>query len=294
MSAFTGAARDRPLPSFDRVPLSMFYPSRDTYGTYEKPLAYFHGCHAGFINVTGEGIPGIRFLETLGYDLIVPKQGCCGLPKLSSNDTAGAERDAEEFVKAFLPLAERGIPIVTTCPSCAYYLREGLPLVVEKDVAEKIAPMIYEINELIADDLDKEDAPKLVLPEPMRAALHVPCHTARIEADDKLRRVLNKIEGLYIVELTDECCGMGGGWGLKNPNAEQSKELGRERAREIVVKNVDAIITPCGMCTLQLGSLTKLRTIHPIELLDEALRVGKGLKPTNRGLRKTAKTNPPE
>jgi len=279
LAGLTGAAPDRPLPSFNRVPLSKFYPARDTYRTYEKPLAYFHGCHAGFINVAGEGIPGIRLLEGLGYDLIVPRQGCCGLPKLSSNDSAGAKKDADEFVKAFLPLAERGVPIVTTCPSCAHYLHEALPLLVEEDIAAKITPLIYEINELLVKDFDKPDAPRLVLPVPLRAALHISCHEALLGADSALRSVLGRIKGLELVELTDECCGMGGGWGLKQTHAAASKELGRKRAREIASKYVDAIITPCGMCALQLVDLTKIRAIHPVELLDEALQFGKKYKP---------------
>ena len=271
----TGAAPDRRLPSFNRVPLSKFYPARDTYGTYDKPLAYFHGCYAGYINVTGAGIPGIRLLEGLGYDLIVPRQGCCGLPKLSANDSAGAKKDAVEFMKSFLALAERGVPIVTTCPSCAHYLRETLPLLVEEDIAAKITPLIYEINELLMEDLDKPDAPQLVLPEPLRAALHVSCHESLLGVDKALRSVLGRIKGLEVVELADECCGMGGGWGLKRPNAWASKELGRKRAREIASKHVDAIITPCGMCALQLVDLTKIRTIHPVELLDQALQFGR-------------------
>ena len=279
LADLTGAAADRPLPSFNRVPLSKFYPARDTYGTYEKPLAYFHGCHAGFINVAGEGIPGIRLLEALGYDLIVPRQGCCGLPKLSSNDSAGAKKDADEFVKAFLPLAERGVAIVTTCPSCAYYLREALPLLVAADIAAKITLLVIDINELLIKDFDSPDAPQLVLPEPLRAALHIPCHTALQGGDEALHSVLGWIKGLELVELSDECCGMGGGWGLKRDNAAASKELGRKRAREIASKHVDAIITPCGMCALQLVDLTRIRTIHPVELLEEALQFGKKYKP---------------
>ncbi len=272
MESMTGTASDRPLPPFNRVPLSKFYPERDVYGTYDKPLAYFHGCNAGFVNVYGEGLPGIRLLESLGFDLIVPRQGCCGLPKMSSNDAGGAEKDAEEFVKGFLPLAERGVPIVMTCPSCVHYLREALPLLVDENDAAKIVPLIVDINELLLEELEKPGAPKLELPVPLRAALHVPCHTYKIDGEEALRKVLAKIKGLEVVELSDECCGMGGSWGLKKTNAGASKELGLERAREIKSKNVEAIITPCGMCALQLKDLAKLRTIHPVELLDEAVR----------------------
>jgi len=276
----TGASSKRPLPSFDKAPLSKFYPERDIYGTYEKPLAYFHGCNAGFINVGGEGLPGIRLLEELGYDLLVPEQGCCGLPKISANDVEGARADAKKFVKTFLPLAERGMAIVTTCPSCAHYLRDHLKHFIDKGTAEKLIPMIQDINELLVDELSRDDAPKLKLPVPMRAALHVPCHTSAMGGEDKLREVLKKIERLELVELSDNCCGMGGSWGIKRNNADKSIELGEERAWEIKTANVDTVITPCGMCSLQIGNLTKVKVIHPAQLLDEALRYAKEGKHT--------------
>ena len=274
----TGASAERPLPSFDKAPLSKFYPQRDLYGTYDNPLVYFHGCNAGFVNVSGEGLPGIRLLEELGFDLLVPEQGCCGLPKISTNDVDGAKEDAAAFVKTFLPFAERGIRIVTTCPSCAHYLRDHLKHFVDKETVEKITPMVYDINEILADELSRDDAPKLKLSEPMRAALHVPCHTAAMGGEEKLAEVLRKIEGLRLVELSDNCCGMGGSWGIKKDNDDKSVRLGEDRAREIKSKNVDAVITPCGMCSLQIGDLTRLRMIHPVQLLDEALRYGKESK----------------
>ena len=109
----------------------------------------------------------------------------------------------------------------------------------------------------------------------MRAALHVPCHTAAMGGEEKLAEVLKNIEGLRLVELSDNCCGMGGSWGIKKDNDDKSVRLGEDRAREIKSKNVDAVITPCGMCSLQIGDLTRLRTIHPVQLLDEALRYAK-------------------
>jgi glycerol-3-phosphate dehydrogenase subunit C len=65
----------------------------------------------------------IRVLESLGVDVDLPRQVCCGLPLQSNHDLDGALRRARQNLDTLHPWAERGLAIVGTSTSCTLSLK---------------------------------------------------------------------------------------------------------------------------------------------------------------------------
>ena len=71
------------------------------------------------------------------------------------------------------------------------------------------------------------------------------------------------------------CCGSAGIYNLLEP--EPARQLGKRKLHHITDVRPDVIATGNPGCTLQLLSVaaeegTKVRVVHPIELIDEAIR----------------------
>ena len=82
-----------------------------------RQVVFFHGCAANFYE-PGTAAEAVDVLEHNGLEVIVPKQGCCGLP-LQSN---GLYDDARAYVRRLAaqlaPYARAGHDIVATSTSC--------------------------------------------------------------------------------------------------------------------------------------------------------------------------------
>jgi glycolate oxidase iron-sulfur subunit len=84
---------------------------------------------------------------------------------------------------------------------------------------------------------------------------------------------------LFTPAESDICCGSAGIYNLVQP--EPAGALGERKARHIAALGPDIVATGNPGCTLQLAAASarlgyRWRIVHPIELLDEAIRgIGK-------------------
>ena len=81
------------------------------------PVVFFHGCAGGWFEVE-TSIKTVEVLEYLGYEVYVPKQGCCGLAKQSNGLFDGARKDVRKLCDA-LRSAGDDLVIVSSSGSCA-------------------------------------------------------------------------------------------------------------------------------------------------------------------------------
>ena len=112
----------------------------------------------------------------------------------------------------------------------------------------------------------------------LRVAYHDACHLAHAQGiRAEPRELLRQIPGVELVPFAEGelCCGSAGIYNLLEP--EPARQLGRRKLHHITDVRPDVIATANPGCTLQLLSVaaeegTKVRVVHPIELIDEAIR----------------------
>ena len=84
------------------------------------------------------------------------------------------------------------------------------------------------------------------------------------------------IPGVEIVEmkLSDECCGLGGPWGLTN-FYDLSVKMREDKIKSIIETEADITSSWCFGCMIQMRDglqqvQSDIKTKHPLELLGEA------------------------
>ena len=63
------------------------------------PVVFFSGCAGGFFEVETSK-KSIEVLEHLGYEVLVPRQGCCGLAQQSNGLFDGATPDRHGWLES--------------------------------------------------------------------------------------------------------------------------------------------------------------------------------------------------
>jgi len=314
MAAFGGIAPDAAMPRFARAPLPTGIaraaavpaetPNPKAEDSSAPRVAYFAGCFERF-NDSRTGRAAVQVLEALGCDVLVPEEHCCGLPRISAGDAAGALADLRYNLDRLTPLVEDGYTITSGCPSCVLALREDYVDLTGNDChAALVAAATRDLHDLLealfarqggqtfacsnrgpADAVAAPSAgasgrvPQAACPPVLRGdfwrgkrlAYHAPCHLRAAGRGDQPQRLLEKVLGIEFVVSNATCCGMGGTFGLKAAHRDLSRAIAQETFDRIMAAKPDAVVTPCGMCRTQLAAGTGLPAYSPAELLAAAL-----------------------
>ena len=197
-----------------------------------------------------------RALSAAGFDVVVPRQGCCGA--LSAH--AGRAREAERFTARLRDAFADVDTIVVNSSGCGSHLKErGLPAL--------------DLTEALADAALPEVHP-LELTVAYQDSCHMR-HAQRLPA--AWRPLLERIPGVCVVEPAEQdlCCGSAGIYNVTQPAA--ARELGDRKAARVLATGADALASANPGCLVQVAQALEragrpLPSLHPVELLDAAIR----------------------
>jgi len=269
-----GVGRRAAVPRFHRRRLAEGV-ERPAAGEPVRRVAYFAGCFELF-NEPQIGRAAMRVLQALGCEIVVPEQRCCGIPKICAGDAEGALADRRFNLDVLAPLADAGYVVASGCPSCVLTLtEEWLQLDEADERAGRVAEATRDVHTLVEELAAEGDGPLATSAESpwrmRRLAYHAPCHLRAAGRGDQPKRLLERLLGLEFVLANEECCGMGGTYGLKARHAETSEAIARPVLERIGGSGAEALVTSCGMCRTQLAAGTGLPVLHPMEVLADAL-----------------------
>src|SRR5216683_2555000 len=224
------------------------------------------------------GLAAAEVLERHGARVVFPEdQTCCGQPMANAGSLEDARPLAEKFLRVF------GGHRYVVCPSgsCTSMVRNHYgPLLGER--AREMQGKVFELCEFLHDVLQVRPRGRF----PHRVGLHQSCHGLRelrlgsgserlVPPFDKVRALLEDIEGLQLVELArpDECCGFGGTFAVSEDAV--SCAMGRDRIADHQRGGAEIIAGADMSCLMHLEGLLRrdgkpLRVMHVAELLAEA------------------------
>jgi Fe-S oxidoreductase len=270
MSSLMGLSQSFPLPKYSGRTFRR-RSQRLIPGKGGGKVAYFYGCTANY-NARGESEAFLRIMAHLGIEVLIPKQKCCGLAKVGLGNYKGAGKAARYNTKQFMRAVEKGYTPVTTCPSCHFMLSNGTLSFLRNQETERVAGCAREamdyIREVIAVgniDLDFNSQHRNI-------AYKNPCH-----AREKLGSTVSMLEmipGLNVVAVYDECCGMGGTYGMKNKHRERAAKIAEPMSELFMGSGADTLSTSCGACAAQIKGSTGEESVHPLVLLADSLGHG--------------------
>ncbi|HEX9289925.1 MAG TPA: (Fe-S)-binding protein [Anaeromyxobacteraceae bacterium] len=227
------------------------------------------------------GLATLRLLEGHGVRAeYVEGQTCCGQPMANSGCAADAAPLAQKFLRLF-----RGYEyVVAPSGSCVSMVRNHYePLLAGQPGFDHLKRSTFELCEFLVDVLK---VAKIEGRFPHKVGLHQSCHglrelrlaagsERRIPPFDKVRLLLQELEGIELVELTrpDECCGFGGTFAVNEEAV--SCMMGRDRVADHERAGAEIITAIDMSCLMHMDGLIRrdrkrLRIMHVAEVLAEA------------------------
>ncbi|MFZ1569594.1 MAG: glycolate oxidase subunit GlcF [Thiolinea sp.] len=237
-----------------------------------KVLA-FDGCVQSVVTPSTNAAVS-RVLQKLGIELVsVQEAGCCGAISQHLAAPAEALNFMRRNIDAWWPHLEAGAEaIVISASGCGVMLKDyGHLLKTDPNYAAK-AQRVSALAKDISELLQAADFGKTNIPEHLkRVAFHSPCTLQHgLKLNGVVERILQKA-GFELTPVADAhlCCGSAGTYSILQ--AELSQQLLINKLTALQAQQPQVIATANIGCQLHLATGTKLRVVHWIELLDEAL-----------------------
>ena len=225
------------------------------------------------------GMATVALLERLGCEVsFADEQTCCGQMHVNS----GYQPETLELVRRFIGVFEAELEsgcaaIVSPSGSCGARVREGFAkgchwagdLALEAR-AERLAAKTFELSEFIVGQLGVTDVGAYY---PHRVTYHSSCHGLRtLELGDAPYQLLEHVRGLELMALenSDQCCGFGGTFAVKN--AETSTAMLSDKLRCVLNTKANTCTGGDNSCLMQIGGglsrmETGVRVVHLAEIL---------------------------
>ncbi len=240
-------------------------------GVTEK-VVYFSGCYANYYHPQiGEAF--VEVLQTNGIEVLLAEQKCCGMPMMSNGNMKGAKKNFNQIVQSLSQMAASGLDIVTTCPSCSFMLKKGGLPFFDSQEARLVSSRVLNAPEYLVRLLHQGRLDTMFGQTPLRVLYHNPCHLKVQGISREPVELLELIPGIRVSKVVDSCCGMGGSFGMKAAHYDLSVKIARKLWADIEDAEVDAVVTECGTCMLQIEARQDTKkAVHPMVLINDAYK----------------------
>jgi glycerol-3-phosphate dehydrogenase subunit C len=267
-----GVHRDAPVPKFAGRRFSRWARDRTSPRTGRK-VVYFHGCGTEYYE-PWEGEKVVAILEHNGFEVVVPKQDCCGLPLQSSGLFDDARTVILRLARALSAhLDDDDTIIVGNATSCTLMLkreaREVLGL--EDDpVLRRVSARTYDICELLLELHDRGELKTDFQPVNETVAYHAPCQQQGHWVGKPALDLLALVPGLQVKEMNARCCGIAGTYGLKVEKYDIAMAVGRDLFDQVQASGASSVACDSETCRWQITHGTQRPSMHPIDYLHRA------------------------
>jgi len=219
------------------------------------------------------GVATLKILQTLGYEVIYPKnQTCCGQPLFNSGFAKEAKDLAEKFYRDFKEYDY----IVAPSASCISMVKVHYKDLLDPNKFSEISSKSFEICEFLHDVVKPKS---LNVSFNHKIALHQSCHGLRelelatpselnLPYQNKIENLLSLVDGVEILPLKNaqECCGFGGTFSINE--SEVSKKMGHDKLANFRASKAEYLVGYDNSCLMHLASLEpELKSLHVIEIL---------------------------
>lgn len=217
-----------------------------------------------------------RVLRANRYEVVpVLDQRCCGALHAHAGAADEARRIARLNIEVF---GHADVDLIAVnAAGCGASMKQYDRLLAAdsewSEAAEQFASKVHDVTELLS-----ARGPRVGAPLPQRIGYDPPCHLSHAQGViDPPLRVLAAIPELEVVEHSgsSDCCGGAGVYGLTQP--EMGSRIGTDKVAQLLECEPQAIVTGNPGCMMQIGAAlllqgSRVRTYHPVELLDESYR----------------------
>jgi L-lactate dehydrogenase complex protein LldE len=214
----------------------------------------------------------VDLCERLGQPVEFPvAQTCCGQMHTNSGYFE------VELVRRFVDVFDDYDVVLVPSGSCAGSIRHQHPMIAQAAGDEPLArraralgPRVFELSQFLVDVLGVDDVGAYF---PHRVTYHPTCHSLRsLGVGDRPLQLLRNVRGIDLAELsgTEECCGFGGTFAVKNPDV--SAAMLADKMQAVIETGAEVVCASDRSCLMHIGGGLQriragVRTLHLAEIL---------------------------
>jgi Fe-S oxidoreductase len=274
-----GFARDRSMPHLSKITWKKWFktqfkptvknPVKTVYLFIDELLNY---------NEAEIGITTVKLLDKLGYEIRFVEHHDSGRSFLSKGLLEEARTLAKKNVAVFKDIISEETPLIGVEPSAILTFRDEYPDLLrgdEKTAALHIAARTYMIEEFLSKELDAGRIdPKLFKEQKQVIKLHGHCQQKALSSLVPVKKILTRLGSNEVHMIASGCCGMAGSFGYEKEHYGLSMQIGelvlfptvRKQPQEVIIS------APGTSCRHQIKDGTGRKTLHPVEVLWNALK----------------------
>ena len=225
------------------------------YGNYNSPEL-------------GEDIFKVFQHNDIAIDL-VPREQCCGMPKLELGDLDSVNKAKEANIPVLARLVDEGYDLVALVPSCVLMYKQELPLLYPDDAD------VLKVQKAFFDPFEylylrhRENAFKTDFPTELGdISYHFACHLRVQNIGIKARDILSMVPGTTI-NTEERCSGHDGTYAVKVESHAHAVKIARPVVKKVDARNPDHFMSDCPMAANHIANLSETvsKPEHPISLL---------------------------
>jgi len=240
-------------------------PVGDTTGK----VALYATCYGNY-NSPEIGEDFVKVFQHNGIHIdIVPKEKCCGMPKLELGDLETVQKLKEANIPVLAKLVDEGYDLVAPIPSCVLMYKQELPLMFPEDAdVQKVKAAFFDPFEYLWLR-HKGGALNTEFPNAMGdIAYQVACHQRVQNIGLKTRDVLNLVPETTVT-AHERCSGHDGTYAIKQETRDKSVKIARPVVRKLDQQEPDHFMSDCPMAATHIANLSEKvdRAEHPMTLL---------------------------
>ena len=235
-------------------------------------VALYATCYGNYNNPhLGEDFVSVFEHNAIQIDL-VPKEACCGMPKLELGDLDAVDALKAKNIPVLARLVDEGYDLIAPVPSCVLMYKQELPLMYPDDAeVQKVKAAFFDPFEYL---FLRHKAGELKMDFKMGLgdiSYQVACHLRVQNIGIKTRDVLNLVPDTE-VHAIERCSGHDGTYAVKKETRDKSLKIARPVVRQVEEKEPKHFASDCPMAAVHIADLTDKvdKAEHPMSLLRQA------------------------
>ncbi|NVK40043.1 MAG: Fe-S oxidoreductase [Oceanospirillaceae bacterium] len=258
-----GVHHEAPLPRYHSKTLRKRVAKMDRQltpkavnGTSGK-VALFATCYGNY-NKPDLGEDLYRVYQHNGIQIeLVPRERCCGMPKLEIGDLESVARAKEANIPVLAKLVDQGYDLIAPVPSCVLMFKQELPLMFPDDAeVAKVRDAFFDPFEYLwlrykGGELKTDFKQGLG-----DISYQVACHLRVQNIGLKTRDVLNLVPDTRVQAL-ERCSGHDGTYAVRVETRDKSVKIARPVVRKVDQQAADHFASDCPMAATHIAHLSE-------------------------------------
>jgi len=262
-----GLDRNAPMPKFSGRKFKKFV-NKINFQRNKRNIFYFSGCSVDHYDYE-VGISTVKILDILGYNVITETGLCCSLPMLSSGEFDKAKYRSRKIIVNLKKKLDKVNYIVSTSTSCSLTLRKKYSEYLDFTDQDslKVSKSIKDICEFFLQEHFDYFSKNLNPINFKKVFYHGPCQLKSHSMGLPALEIMRLIPELIIILSEADCCGIGGTYGYSKEKSHISNSIKKNLVEQIKDSKPDLVVCDSETCRWNIEKFTKIKTIHPIQLL---------------------------